>query len=385
MVVTAEAEKAIRQATETAVNRALAAFGDARSQARRFHGEALGKDVDPSHCFADFLMRVQANDDRGLEKTYGSVRTKAAMAESTGTTGGYLVPASLRLDLMADVAEEAIVRSRALVVPMTTAVLTLPLPSATVAQSAGTSPFFGGIVMTWQAEASTRTETEPAFRQATLTAHEMVGYAKVSNVLAADGGNGLEAVLRKIFARSIAWYEDYAFLRGNGAGKPLGMINSAAATTVTRASANDFKFADAVAMLGKLLPGSWERSVWVIHPLAWVKAVSLATSTTNVFQSAIPGAPGDAVSWLYGIPVFISEKVPTLGTLGDVSLLDCGLYVIGDRQAMEIAASDQEPTAFLANQSIWRVTHRIDGQPWLGGTVTLQDASTVCASFVVLQ
>ena len=40
--------------------------------------------------------------------------------------------------------------------------------------------------MTWTEEAQTRTETEPAFKQMELKAHELSGYAVSSNVLVHD-------------------------------------------------------------------------------------------------------------------------------------------------------------------------------------------------------
>jgi HK97 family phage major capsid protein len=56
--------------------------------------------------------------------------------------------------------------------------------------------------------------------------------------------------------------------------------------------------------------------------------------------------------------------------------------VIGDRQQIEVAAS--EHVNFLKNQMTWRVTQRVDGQPWLEKPITLQDGSTQVSPFVVL-
>src|SRR5207244_646824 len=109
--------------------------------------------------------------------------------------------------------------------------------------------------------------TEPAFRQLELVAHELSGYSLMSNALLADNAVGLEALLTRLFGGAIAWFEDYAFLRGDGVGKPLGVASAAAAIAVNRTTANQFKLADAGTMLGKLLPGwSPQTTCWVIHP-----------------------------------------------------------------------------------------------------------------------
>jgi HK97 family phage major capsid protein len=77
-----------------------------------------------------------------------------------------------------------------------------------------------------------------------------------------------------------------------------------------------------------------------------------------------------------------TEKLPALGTKGDLLLFDPSFYVIGDRMSIEVAAS--EHVNFLANQMTWRVVERVDGQPWMDKPVTLQDASSTVSPFVVL-
>ena len=116
-----------------------------------------------------------ARNDRGyLEKHYGSVfnawHTKAALGESAGVTGGYTVPPDFYDQLLAIIEEAAFIRPRAFVQPMASATLQFPYLDVTTAQSAGVSPFFGGVQMNWTAEAQTRTETEPQFKMMELKA-----------------------------------------------------------------------------------------------------------------------------------------------------------------------------------------------------------------------
>jgi HK97 family phage major capsid protein len=82
------------------------------------------------------------------------------------------------------------------------------------------------------------------------------------------------------------------------------------------------------------------------------------------------------------LPVFITEKLPALGTKGDLMLIDPSLYVVGDRQQLEVAAS--EHVNFLKNQMTWRVVERIDGQPWMDKAITLQDGASTVSPFVAL-
>jgi hypothetical protein len=154
------------------ITQTLKQFADAQQQARRHAVPALfgpGGAGDPKRSFGDFCLAVARGDRNYLEKHYGSKfnewQTKAALAEASGVTGGYTVPPEFMEQIMALVAENSFVRPRAFVVPMASATLQIPYLDITTAQAAGVSPFFGGVQMYWTAEAQTRTETEPQFKQ----------------------------------------------------------------------------------------------------------------------------------------------------------------------------------------------------------------------------
>jgi HK97 family phage major capsid protein len=219
-----------------------------------------------------------------------------------------------------------------------------------------------------------------------LKAHELSGYAVSSNVLLQDAAFGLEKFLMVLFSGAIAWYEDYAFLQGNGVGKPQGIVTSKAALKVTRAggaNTSTFTYADAATMVSRLLPSSMSNAVWIIHPYVLPLLVQLADASNRiVWVPNIGGAQEKIPGTLFGRPVLFSEKMPALSNDGDVTLTDPGLYVIGDRMQLEIAAS--EHVNFLNNQMTWRVVERVDGQPWLDKPVTLADGSSTVSSIVIL-
>src|SRR5262249_53466680 len=150
----------------------------------------------------------------------------------------------------------------AFVQPMASATLQFPYLDITTVQAAGTSPFFGGVTMNWTEEAQTRTETEPQFKMMELKAHELSGYSVSSNVLLQDSAFGLEKFLMTLFARAIAWFEDFAFLQGNGVGKPQGILTAPCAAVVNRQGANLVQFQDVANMYSKLLPSSQGQGFW---------------------------------------------------------------------------------------------------------------------------
>lgn len=328
--------------------------------------------------FADFLTAVRRKDHTRLTEVY---ETKAALAEDSGTTGGYLVPTEYSAQIRQVQAETSVVRPRAFLYPMQSRNVQIPVLNQATAPTAGNTSYYGGIVMNWTEEAGAVTETEPTFKMLELVAHKLSGYTLGSHEVNADSAVGLEAMLRRLFADAITWHEDYAFLRGNGVGKPLGIQNAACAISVTRAgSGNDFDPADLGTMLRRLLPQSLGRAVWVMHPYLQSSLIGLVSSTANV--SWLGNYKDGAPMSLMGIPVVFSEKMNTAGSAFDVLLADFSYYIVGDRQGIEVASS--EHYRFINDQQTWRVTERVDGQPWMSAPVTLSDASSTLSPFVYL-
>ena len=375
------------------VDAALKSFADAqtkshKNQKRIIFGE--GGDGEPKRTFGQFLLAVRQRDHKTLEemgssfvKWEESADKKAALSTQTGTTGGYLVPTEFYTQLMQLVTEMSIVRKRATIIPMRARTVEVPTLDVTTAPSSGDTAFLGGLVARWTEEATTLNQTEPTFKQLELTNYELSGYSKISNTLIADDAIGLESFLRQLFARAISWYEDHAFLRGDGVKKPLGPVLWNGLISVTRSAASAFAIADAAGVLGRMLPG-WSRknTVWAIHPTVIVKLFQMTESGTGSDLMVIERGSDSPTMSLFGIPVEVTEKLPALNTAGDILLGDWKHYLIGDRQQIEIAFS--EHAGFTTNQTFWRFVSRVGGQPWLRDKVTLSDASNTLSPFVTL-
>jgi len=328
---------------------------------------------------------------------------KAPLAEGSGVTGGYTVPPQFMNELLTIAAEDGFIEPRCKVLPMNSRTADWPMLDITTAQAAGTSPYFGGILAAWQPEAATINETEPAFKQSTWTAWDLVLYTVSSNQLLADNGIGLDALLTQLFGQAITWYKEYAFLRGLGAGSsmPLGIANAPATYVQGRSVASRFLLADAAAMMSHLQIRSWDDACWIMHQSVLPQLIQMVDggfANTAASASYIAGnrpmwiSPiGDGKvggyamklpqAFLNGLPVYFTEKLPQLGTKGDVMLVDWSRYVIGNRLDLQIDVSPHY--LFRNNQLAWRVISRCDGKPWLNSTIT--DANGwVVSPFVVL-
>jgi HK97 family phage major capsid protein len=279
-------------------------------------------------------------------------------------------------DLLTAISEQSIVLPRAFV---TDAPGTVRQPVVDLSKGAsGVFAWHGGIKFSWIGENSAIAETEPAFKQYTLRALTMAGIVRVSNRMLVS--TTFDAQLRRILAESAANYLDHFFIRGSGAGEPLGVLNAPALVSVTRDTANQFKPVDAAKMLERLMPGSLDRAVWLIHPTVLSQLVQFSVGNTPVWQ---PSWQQGIAGMLMGIPVVRTEKVNPLGTAGDVLLVDFGLYAVQLVSDIEITASTE--AYFEYDQTAYRVVVYADGTPRVIDKAKYINTNVEVSPFVRLQ
>lgn len=313
----------------------------------------------------DLLRKLE--NVRSFQNSFGS--------EDPGA-GGFLVPEIMRSELLQLALEESLVRSRATVIPMST--LRVPIP--TVDDTSHVSSVFGGVTFYWAEESSSLPESQASFGRVVLDAKKLVGFFKVPNELLADAP-AFGAWFDTRIPDGLAFTEDEAFMNETGAGTPEGFINGAGYIQVTRTTSSEIKWADLVGMYARMLPQSLKKAVWIASLDTFPQIAQLSLSTPGIWMggyNATPAAEAPPVS-IMGRPVFFTEKVPALGSVGDISFVDLSYYLIGDRQAVSVASS--EHFAFQNDQTAYRIIERVDGRPWLQTPLTPHNnsASTLSA------
>lgn len=302
-----------------------------------------------------------------------------AYQEAVPSSGGFLVPEVMRAEILSIALESAVVRPRARVIPMSS--LRVPIPMVDSTTNVGS--VFGGIIAYWTEESAAITESQGTFGRVVLDAKKLAALANVSNELLADAP-AFNAWFQQIFPAAVAWYEDTAFLTGTGVGEPKGVLTSNALIQVAEEatqSANTIVWENVIKMYARMLPSSLGNAVWVVSPATFPELAAMALSV-GTGGSAIwlnNGVAGPPMTIL-GRPVIISEKVPTLGTNGDLNFIDFGYYLIGDRQAIELDSSSDY--RFANDETSFRVIERVDGRPWLQSAVTPANGGDTLSPFV---
>ena len=357
-----------KEQIDLAVQAAIDKLGLTKVERKLIHSDSPEGTAD-FKSFGNWLHTVKYNPN--------DARLKAGLLEGSDAAGGFLVPEEFRAEILMDALEQSVIRrSGATIIPMRSDTLNIPK----VVDTTHASTLFGGVVAYWTEEAGTKTVTQPTFGQIKLIAKKLTGYTYASDELLADSAIGLEALLSMMFGGALAWYEDEAFLNGDGVGKPLGILKSGAFLTINRSAASAIAIADLANMLSRLLPQSHDRAVWYANPGAISKLVQLA-STTLVWMPFDQGMAKSPPATLLGRPIYFTEKCPAVGTAGDIILADPKYYIIGDRQALTVASSAH--VRFTTDETAWRFVQRVDGQPWVDAVFTPKNGSTL-SPFVAL-
>lgn len=300
------------------------------------------------------------------------------LVENTGASGGFTVAPQFNPNLLYLRPLQQYIRNRAMVIPMRARQITFPVLDQTKT-TAGVSNFYGGIVPSWTEEGSYKDESEPAFRQLELICHKVTLYTEASDELLADSAVGLEALLTRLFGEAIANEEEFCFTQGTGAGQPLGVIPAPATIHVNRQAANQIQITDIFNMLSQFMGQS---PIWLAHQSTMPQILGLNGPAANPSYVWIGNGRDNMPTTLMGYPIYFTENNPTLGQEGDIVLADFSKYVIGDRQATTIDASQHY--RFRYDLTSWRAVHRVAGRPWLSAPLTYRDGLTQVSPFVIL-
>ncbi|HEY3435877.1 MAG TPA: phage major capsid protein [Solirubrobacterales bacterium] len=350
-----------------------------------YNAAAPGAKIDDAQFdgLGGFLQDVwhQARSTAEREAKLSALKN-AAFSSGEPASGGFLVPEAFRAELLRLSLETGITRPRARVVPMETSRVIYPMLDVT----SNADNVFGGVQGYWTSESEQMEESSATFGRVALDAWKLTAFANVPNELVQDSAIAFEAFVRTIFPEALAYFEDDAFINGTGVGQPLGWLNAEAAVTVPRAVADQVDFAALASMYSRLLPQSLGRSVWVISPDVFPQLMGLTHTAGSALWFGAPGGgpqgPGAPAGTLFGRPIVISEKVPTLGSVGDVNLVDLGYYLIGDRQAMTVDSSPHY--RFRNGETSYRFVTRVDGRPWLKSALTPRNSGPTLSPFIKL-
>jgi len=344
-----------------------------------YNPRAVGAHPDIDKLYADPAALFQAIWHNPLasnntKENRDKLARLTAYSEQQPAEGGFLVPETLRSELLQMSLEKAVVRPRARVVPMESQ--RVPFPKIDSTTNVGS--VYGGITAYWVEESADLPESEASFGRSVLDAKKLITYAEAPNELVRDW-SAFGAFIGGVMPEAMAFFEDLAFMGGNGVGMPTGVLNTTNSVNIAVAAesgqgANTIVWQNVIKMFARMLPQSLSSAVWIAtidsFPELATMALSVGTGGGPVWLGG-PNASGADTPpvTILGRPVIFTEKTPAaLGGQGDLSFVDLSYYLIGDRQQM--TAESSEHYKFKNDRTSYRITQRVDGRPWLDSPIT---------------
>lgn len=359
------------------------------------HVQALKKDDGGFKNIGEFIAAIRFGDESGrlggrsVSKNSGGFEVPAAfraafmpsfrneLSMGTGATGGFAVPELYLTDVKMLGPETSVVRPRASVIqpgefPDTT--LNMPVLSQ------GANGVYGGVQVQWTAEGEAKPDTNASLKELQLTPQEISATTVLTNKLIRNW-SAASSFISNLLSMATSAAEDIAFLKGDGVGKPKGILNSAGTLRIDRATANDIGFVDIAAMRAALYSESLSYAVWIANQSIIPKLAAIRDAVGNYIflrGDVTRGIPDT----LFGMPIFFTGRTAVLGSKGDLMLADFSKYLIKDGSGPFIAASPH--VLFQQDKTMLRITWNVDGQPWVTDPLTLEDGVTKVSPFVVL-
>lgn len=307
-------------------------------------------------------MEDFVDDMRSLAKGGVPRSILKALSEGDDTAGGFLVPTEFQAEVVRYATEESIIRPRASVFSMARDILTLPKFDQSSAN-------FGGVELYWTAEKGDKTASQPAFGRITLNAKKLIGLCYSSDELLEDAAVNVANYLVSLFGEAIAYEEDYRFLRGTGMGQPLGIINTSGINIIGRNASSRIVLEDIVGMYVGHPAWADLNAVWITTKAGIGQLMRIGTESTGGISLWMMNLKDAIVPVIQGKRVLITEKLPALGSQGDIILARLDYYYIGDRGGLKVDSSIH--TRFANDETAFRFVKRVDGQPAIASAFTI--------------
>jgi HK97 family phage major capsid protein len=262
---------------------------------------------------------------------------RQALVGSTGTLGGALVTEDFRAEVIKNLAGFSVALASGIrVVPCSSNTLVFP------SIAGGTDPWSTGYAGTWRPAGSVGTDgtapsvqDKPTFGNERIPVHEWQPDAVVVDPsLMEDAAVPVESILSEAIAETQAMDFDYAFLRGDGIGKPRGVLDyvGAGVSAVNSGSASDVAYNGLIDLM-MTLPAQYRAgAVFYMKSLTFGNVLKLKDSSQMpiLYQSSIPGT-------LFGYKVWMTEHMPAItGSAKPILFGNPRYYIVAQRRDLRV-------------------------------------------------
>lgn len=355
---------------------------------RHGQGEEEKREDRPFKSFGEQLLCVAQAENRSIVPDARLMLTKqTGLSEGIGADGGFLVQTDFSTEILKRTYEVGQIAQRTRRIPITTAANGIRIPGINETSRVDGSRY-GGVLGYWRDEAAAKTASQPAYRTVELSLKKLTGLVYATDELLQDAA-AIEAFIMMALPEELTFKAEDAFIRGTGAGMPLGILNSGAVVTVLQEpgqAANTLIYENVSKMYSRMWARSRPNAVWFINqdcePQMNQMFVVTGASGTPVYLPA-GGLSQKPYGTLFGRPVIPVEYCSTVGTVGDIIFADMSQYVVIEKGGIQAASSIH--VRFLNDETVFRFVYRVDGQPLWNQPLTPYQGTNTQSPFIVTE
>lgn len=307
------------------------------------------------------------------------VRDATGLSEGVPADGGYLIPQEMQKGILERMYTTGEILSRISIDPVTGNNMSYNAVDET---SRVDGSQMGGVTAYWVGEGGTITASKPKFRQIELKLKKVAALAYATDEQLEDVLT-LESWLNRTVPNVLRFKVEDTIFEGDGVGKPLGILSSPCLIIIARDTAATIKAVDVVNMWSRRWAGNKDY-VWLISQEAAAQLPQMTIASSPSWPVYVPpgGFADRPYGALFGAPVIETEYNAALNTKGDIMLASLSEYQAIDKGSLKGMTSIH--VAFVTDETAFRFTYRIDGEPTWNSELTPLHGSNTVSPFVVL-
>lgn len=248
---------------------------------------------------------------------------------------------------------------------------------------------WGGVQGYWLAEAAEKTASKSKYRQIIYELKKVAALTYLTDELLQDAVTLAQDII-DTHSEELRFKIQDSVINGNGAGKPQGVLNSGALISVDKEAgqaAASIVWENIVKMFSRYIGGP---GVWLINrdiiPSLYSMNLAVGTAGVPVYlpssQGGTDGAANRPLSTLMGWPVIEIEQAATVGSVGDIILMDPKAYMLATKRGVQSAMSMH--VRFVYDETVLRSVARVDGSGLLNSAITPFKGSATRSPFIAL-
>jgi HK97 family phage major capsid protein len=243
----------------------------------------------------------------------------------------------------------------------------------------------GGVLGYWVDEGTAPTASNTKLARIEMKLRKVGAFGVMTDELLSDAV-ALGGELESAFANELIFQTENKIYRGNGASAPLGFLNAPCLVSVakeTGQAASTINSTNLSKMWARLPARSKANAVWLINVDCepQLDELTLPAGTAGL-QPRFVNYNADGILTIKGRPVIPVEYAETVGTVGDIALVDLSRYRVIRKGGVEQASSMH--VYFSTGEQAFRAFYRVDGQPVPRAAITPFKGSSTLSPFVVL-